>query len=163
MVIRSFPRTRAVGALSADTRKPTLNQPRESPAFLYEQQCPPPVHIPPDPFISFPQEYDEKGRERGPSPNSKIFHVRPARATFLPNPARISYISRKHSTRNLIQSLTSECRYARASDTHYVLTGFLVWAATPSLRQDYFRRGYLLLLQRVNMTKGYCRDIRLLP
>ncbi|KYN44783.1 hypothetical protein ALC56_00778 [Trachymyrmex septentrionalis] len=48
-------------SFTADTRKLTLNpKPGVSPLFLY--QSTPVLHILPDPFISFPQEY-EKGRE----------------------------------------------------------------------------------------------------
>ncbi|EGI64104.1 hypothetical protein G5I_07453 [Acromyrmex echinatior] len=48
-------------SFTADTRKLTLNpKPGVSPLFLYEST--PVLHILPDPFISFPQEY-EKGRE----------------------------------------------------------------------------------------------------
>lgn len=101
---------------------------RDSPPFLYERS--PPVHIPPDPFISFPQEYDEKGRE-GPRRIVKYFMLdppgppsSPILCAYLTHTHAYIYVymythirvyvyrSRKHSRKNLIQSLTSECRYA---------------------------------------------------
>jgi len=92
MVIRSFLR-RTDEALPRDTRKPTLN-PKPGVSLLFSTNRPHPPHILPDPFISFPQEYDEKGREPSP-PNSKIFHVRPG---VLPSPKTRAHILYRGST-----------------------------------------------------------------
>lgn len=49
-------------SFTADTRKLTLN-PKPGVPLLFSTSPTSVLHIPPDPFISFPQEYDEKGRE----------------------------------------------------------------------------------------------------
>lgn len=107
MVIRSFLR-RTDEALPRDTRKPTLN-PKPGVSLLFSTNLPHPPHILPQILLSV---FPKNTMKRDESPLRRIvkyFTLDPG--PFLPQKNSSAYlISRKHSTRNLIQSLTSECR-----------------------------------------------------
>lgn len=104
-------------SFTADTRKPTLNPKPGVPSFSLRVDPRPPYSS--RSFYQFSPRIRWKGT-RAFRRIVKYFTLNPRPFSKKKNslPPSAYLISRKHSTRNLIQSLTSECRYE--SFGHYI-------------------------------------------
>lgn len=129
-------------SFTADTRKPTLYPKPGVPSFSLRADPRPPYS-----FRSFYQ-FSPRIRWKGPRALRRIvkyFTLDPG-PPFCKNSSAY-LISRKHSTRNLIQSLTSECRYKSLGHALYILASFLILWLYSSFKKRLFSHAIYLLFK----------------